>query len=151
MQKLPRLQLVFLAWCSFLHNTFFVVSIAGNLENNLVLASLSILANISPGSRNTAFSLVTLLLSLATFVSYFSWLFSKSQFFFGLAILILVLAFTLKGCTSFWLGFFSLIVRIDTHLQWSFSLGVLLVQINILLSANFGFDPIDFTDQIVSE
>lgn len=57
-----------------------------------------------------------------TFVSYFFFFFRDLNFLFSLIDLTFVLLLTLVGRVGFWLSFFKLFARINTHFQQSFSL-----------------------------
>lgn len=102
-----------------------VATIADNLRNVSVLASLPILAylflcgsSVSLESRGTAFlPVVVLPSSVRLSLLVFSGLFGGLGSLFGLVVLTLVMALTLGGRAAFWLGLFSLIARIGTHFQ----------------------------------
>lgn len=75
----------------------------------------------------------------------FNLLFSLSHFFIWLG----WLYFCLGGCVRFFGPFRFIILRIETHLQQLFSLGIPLIQMSNFLNLGLGLGLIGYTDQFI--
>lgn len=150
--KVVKIVASFLAWWNPWNCNTFITVIVGNLKNMfsrsvtlLLLLAFCDLSNISPSCNE------------ATILSFSSFLFFLTSF-------VLIFFFLPSLFWGFWLvdrranlslqsyGFFITLVvtRIDTYLQWAFSLRTILVQVMITINVSLSFGFISCINKFIS-